>query len=435
MPIMPSEGSPIDDTDVRGLKYFKRLLPLFARLHEVGCQRDSASNRTLHFDEYCTLVMLYLFNPLIDSVRVLQHASGLPSAKKLGLSRFSLGSFSEAPGIFEPDRLKEIIHELAAGARPLPLHPRLADLKHALTLADGTVLEALPRLTRAICAGTHLQKLRDGRDLHAFRLHIQLDLRTFQAIGMDRTGGHTVGDSRENAVLRRSLEPDRCYVADGAYSTRTLLEEIIDKGSSFVMRVREECAHEVIEERELTSQDRAAGIIRDVLVKLGHRNEQMKHPVRLIMLEVTPHIRRTRKGVRPYNGVTSTAYVGQRLCDRLQIVTSLTDLPADLVALIYRQRYSIELFIRLFKHLLGMRHLLSRRPAGVDIQVYCAVIACLLINLQTGRKPDKRMMETVGWYLMGLMGEQQASDELNQPDNRGVKLRAKAELWKKLGVN
>jgi hypothetical protein len=432
MAFMPLEGWPINDSDLCGLKH---LLPLFARLHEVGCERDSAANRTLHFDEYCTLVMLYLFNPLIDSVRCLQHASGLPSIKKLGIGWFSLGSFSEAPGIFEPDRLKEIIRELAADAKPLTQHPRLADLKHALTLADGTVLEALPRLTRAICADTRLHPLRDGRELHAFRLHLQLDLRTFGPIRIERTGAHNVGDLRESAVLGRSLEADRCYVADGAYSTHGLLEEIIDKGSSFVMRVRQACAHEVIKEHSLTPQDRAAGITRDVLVKLGDGTGPMKHPVRLIMLEVTPHLRRTRKGVRPHGGATEKTYVGQRVCDRLQIVTSLLDLPADLVALIYRQRYSVELYLRLFKHLLGMRHLLSRRPAGVDIQVHCAVIACLLINLQTGRKPDKRMMETISWYLMGLMEERQALDELNQPDNRGVKLRAKAELWKKLGVN
>ena len=37
------------------------------------------------------------------------------------------------------------------------------------------------------------------------------------------------------------------------------------------------------------------------------------------------------------------------------IVTNLIDLPAELIALIYLYRYTIELFFRLFKHLLGMR--------------------------------------------------------------------------------
>lgn len=430
---MPSEGSTIDAQDVRGLKYLRRLLPLFERLREVGCRRDVAGNRQLHFDQYCTLVMLYLFNPLIDSLRCLQHASGLPNVQKLGVGRFSLGSFSEGPAVFDPDCLTSIIAELAREARPLAVHPRLKDLKHALTLADSTVLEALPRLARAACAATRVNKRRDGSELHAFRLHTQLDLRTFQPLRIDRTGACNAGDLRESAVLRQTLQAGRCYVGDSAYCSYPMLDQIIDIGSSFVMRVREDCAHEIIEQRPLTPHDRRAGIVSDCLARLGGTHP-MKHQVRLITVEIPPHLRRTRKADRPHGGHTDKGYKGQRVCEKLLMASSFIELPADLSALIYRQRYSVELFFRFFKHLLGMRHLLSRRPTGVDIQVHCAVIACLLINLQTGRKPDKRMMETVGWYLMGLMDEQQALEELTKPDNRGVKLRAKAELWKKLGV-
>ena len=108
-------------------------------------------------------------------------------------------------------------------------------------------------------------------------------------------------------------------------------------------------------------------------------------------------------------------------------------LPAELVALIYSYRYTIELFFRFFKQLLGMRHLLSQRPGGIDIQTYCAVIVCMLINLQTGKKPDKYTVLMLHWYQLGVATEQEVIDHLNQPDNRGVKLRAIDELWKKLG--
>jgi hypothetical protein len=40
-----------------------------------------------------------------------------------------------------------------------------------VTLVDGTVLEALPRLARAACAQTRVLKQRDGRELHAWKLH------------------------------------------------------------------------------------------------------------------------------------------------------------------------------------------------------------------------------------------------------------------------
>jgi hypothetical protein len=36
-------------------------------------------------------------------------------------------------------------------------------------------------------------------------------------------------------------------------------------------------------------------------------------------------------------------------------------------------------------------------------------------------------------YLQGLASDDDVLRELNRPDNAGVKLRAKDELWKKLG--
>jgi len=87
------------------------------------------------------------------------------------------------------------------------------------------------------------------------------------------------------------------------------------------------------------------------------------------------------------------------------------------------------------KQLLGLRHLLSQREEGIDVQVYCTLIVCVLIHLIDGRKrPNKAMRNMVGCYLLGLADEQDVIDFLNKPDNAGVKLRAKEEVWKKLGL-
>ncbi len=72
----------IRDKDITGLKYFEKLLPLFRRLHEVGCDRDAAGNRDLHFDEYCCLVLLFFFNPIVGSVHALSQASALMDLPK-----------------------------------------------------------------------------------------------------------------------------------------------------------------------------------------------------------------------------------------------------------------------------------------------------------------------------------------------------------------
>ena len=88
----------------------------------------------------------------------------------------------------------------------------------------------------------------------------------------------------------------------------------------------------------------------------------------------------------------------------LLIATNLLDLPAWIIALIYRYRWTIDVFFRFFKHMLGCRHWLSRDPAGVEID-YCAIIACMLISLWTGRKPTLRTYEMTCHCFTGLAEE------------------------------
>jgi hypothetical protein len=421
-------AEPLQAEQVQSLKHLKHLLPLFQRLHEVGCERDTAHSRKLHFDGYCALVMLYLFNPLIRALRTLQQAVALPKvAKALGVSHFSLGAFSEAPAVFDPQQLLPIIRELGGQVQPLGQDPRLQQLKEIMTAVDGTVLAALPRLAQAASCGTQYSMARDGKARYGWRLHTQLDLRTLVPHRIDVTGAGNRGPMRENNVLRANLEAGRCYVNDGGYADTKLFDDIVDAQSSYVCRIREDSRLEVVEERLLSEQDLAANVVRDAVVQLGAANAPaMKYPVRLVVVQVQPHPRRTRK---TRQGVVS----GTRYSEVLTLATNMLDLPAELVALIYQYRYTVELFFRFFKHLLGMNHLLSQREEGVQIQTYCALIACLVISLQIGRRPDKRTVEMMGWYLLGLASEQDVLDHLNKPDRRGVKLAAKEELWKKLG--
>lgn len=415
--------------DIKCLGHLKRVFQLLERLHDVGCERDTAQNRTLHFDGYCKLVLLYIWNPLLTSIEGLQRAVGLPQvAKTLGVKRLSAGSFSESVRVFDPEQLKPIIKELTGQLPSYPQDKQLDDLQHVLTLVDGTVLTALATMARRACGvgedgllATRYNTAKNGKAMHAWRLHTQFDLKTFSPHRIDRTGARNSGASREGNVLRAHLEPGRCYVGDGGYADRTLFDAIHEAGSSYVIRAADNSVFEVVEERLLSQAALDAGIVRDVLVRL----EGARHPVRRIEVQVEPHIRRFRSGSRPIDLIALTT--------NLDPATGCQDLAPELIALIYQKRYSVELFFRSFKQLLGMRHLLSQREEGIDIQVYCTVIVCLLIQIISGKKPNKAMATMVGFYLLGLASEQDVLDDLNKPDNTGVKNRARDERRKKLG--
>src|SRR5712692_6125163 len=120
----------IRERDVGGMKLLRELLPLLDRVHDVGCERDKAGNRKLHFDQYCLLVLLYLFNPIVRSLRSIQQASELKKVQRLlGCPRAALGSLSEAASVFDAERLKEIIGELGVQLEPLGRDRRLKDIR------------------------------------------------------------------------------------------------------------------------------------------------------------------------------------------------------------------------------------------------------------------------------------------------------------------
>jgi hypothetical protein len=382
----------VREEDVTGLKYFDKLAPLLARLHDVGCQRDKAGNRTLHYDRYCLLVLLFFFNPVVRSLRAIQQASELRKVqRKLGCARASLGSLSESTAVFQPELLKKIIAELGAQLEPIARDSRLHDVQHTLTLVDGTLLKGLPVLVQA---GTH--DPRTAKLEAKVRLHTQFDLERGVPIRVDVTEGINRGEADERAVLARALEKGRCYVEDRGYAKFKLFNDIVAAGSSYVCRLRDNSVYQAVEQHELSADDTQAGILFDGLVLLGETTkkaaERPDHPLRLVVVKTTPHEKRGSAAGPASNGL-------------LLIATNLLDLPAWIIALIYRYRWTIEVFFRFFKHVLGCRHLLSHDPVGIEIQTYCAIIACMLISLWTGRKPTLRTYEMICYYFTGLAEE------------------------------
>ena len=395
MEAKPSSKPEIRERDVRGLKYFDQLAPLLERLHDVGCDTDRAGNRSLHFDNYCMLVLLYLFNPIVTSLRGLQQASELKNVqKKLGCPRTSLGSLSESVSCFDPERLQEIIAELGAQLEPLGRDARLKDIRHTVTLVDSTLLSALPRV-----AAASLLRETTGSALVKWRLHTHFEVDRHVPTRIDVTpdGG---GDHDERAVLERTIESDRLYVKDRGFAKFTLFNRIVSAGSSYVCRIRDNSSYDVLEERPLTDADREQRVTQDAVVKLGtssKKEARPDHAIRIITIACKPH--RTQGHSQRYGGKGSTGPA----CDGvLRLATNLLDVPAEIIAILYHYRWTIEIFFRFFKQILGCRHLLSRSQNGIEIQTYCAIIACMLISLWTGKKPTLRTYEMICWYLVGM---------------------------------
>lgn len=372
----------VDPETLQGIKYLKSVYPLLQRLAESGTQRDVAGNRLLTFSFYAGLILLRLFNPTLKSLHSLSEASGLRKVQQAlgGGPKASMGSLSESVRVFEPQLLETIFQELLA---KFPAHtPHQSnsgfiplELVRKLTAVDGSALRALPQIVGAVGSSRG----------EKWRLHLQFkvlgEIPRHASLTPDETGGQ----DDERSVLARNLTADLLYLLDRGYERYSLLNDIVAHQSDYVCRAQLRNVP-VLETRELSAVAREARVIADEIVQL----KGVAHPVRRVVIQ------RSGQGRRRTDKTNS---------DTIVLLTNLLDVPAEVIAALYELRWSIELFFKFFKHVLGCKKLLSHKGNGVQIQVYCALIAALLMSLATGNSVNRRVFECICLYFQGWAEE------------------------------
>lgn len=335
----------------------------------------SHPERLLHCADYLSLFLLGLLNPVVRTMRGLCAASHLKRVQREVCSRaVSLGSFSEAQAVMDPALLAEVFTQLTL---ELPVaNDKPAAARRPWLIQDGSLFEALPRMYWALWR-------RQGKAQSQVRLHLSLDL----ARKAPARAAITPGKSCERAAWRTQWQRGDGFVADRYYGEDyQLFGELDEAGVGFVVRLRDEAVINVEEELPLTEADRQARVIRSAWVHLGCQARYRSIRLRVVWVQ-------TEKEV-------------------LRLVTNLglAELSAGEVALLYKERWQVELFFRWVKCILGCRHWLAESPQGTAIEIYLALIAALLLQLYTGQPPNRRMMELIQFYLLGVAD----LDELEQ---------------------
>src|SRR5207248_3774750 len=118
------------------------------------------------------------------------------------------------------------------------------------------LLPALPRMAWALW-------LDDGHKAAKMHLHFEV----LRGIPVQATV--TTGNDSEKQQLRQALEAGRLYVIDRGYAEYQLFQDIIDVGSQFLGRIRDNAVWEVVEERPVGEAARKAGVRSDRVVRLG----------------------------------------------------------------------------------------------------------------------------------------------------------------------
>lgn len=249
----------------------------------------------------------------------------------------------------------------------------------ALTAVDGSLLPALPKMAWALWQDAQHR---------AAKMHVAFEGLRQIPVGVTVTAGH----ASERAEWRRLVQPEGCYVVDRGSADYALCQDLHDLPCHFIARVQHNAAYAIQEVRPVAAAAQAAGVQRDCLIRrvgTAHHTRLLPQPFRVVL--VAP-------GPPPTAGAAAP----------LVLVTNRLDLDAEVVALAYRCRWAVELFVRWLKCVLGCRHLLSQCAHGVRLQVDVAIIASLLIALWVGRPPTTRTYEMLCFYLGGGASDAEA---------------------------
>ena len=347
-------------------QFRRRVLPLLKGKAPTATEQDP--RRTLFAEDYFCSYLFAMLNPVITSMRALCHVSHCQKMRQVTAAPFSPAAFSEGQHVFDPEVLEKVVRQLARQAQGQGQggDARVRRALDALTAVDGTVLRAVPRMAWAPAGGPGT----------AIRLHLHFNV--FDQI--PEAWPITPGNVSEPKVFAQTVKPGALIVADRNYGHDfALLVQLQARGIHFVLRLYNNLVFEPVgPERPLTRADRRAGVVWDRQVRLGVHGDG---PVfRVVRVEAHGEV--------------------------FQFVTTREDLSAELIGLIYRQRWQIELFFKWIKMILNCRHWLAESPQGVETQIYCVLIASLLLMLWTGQRPNKRMVESLRYYWMGLATEE-----------------------------
>jgi Transposase DDE domain len=337
-------------------------------------------NRVLHVDQLVLALLLSFFDPLSRSLRGIEACGDFDGV--IDLPRLARSTTADALAVFDPACLAPLIDDLRR---------RVPDLRHAdadlagvsrkIVAADGTYLTTVCDVAWAL-----KHSKRDGRTQGQVRANVQMDV-----AGWTPRVVTVSGDDHESepSAFAKDLLPGVLYVVDRNFIDFRFISAVLERGSDLVLRVKANSPGvKAAGELPLAAADAEAGVVSDRIVTLPGPGAP---PGRFRLVTIR---RKDRNGKD----------------DAVRLLSNLVDpaVAARVIGAAYRLRWQIELFFKWLKTWARMDHLLSASRNGIAFQLYVAVIAVLMMHVQSGRRVSKYSLIALGRVARGQMALQEA---------------------------
>jgi hypothetical protein len=380
---------------VQGGKYVKILQKFVKNLRDEDVA-NSNGNQKLFLDDVVIAYLLTFFNASIKSLRTIEDFSQTRQGQKhLSIRKICKSTLSDFNALANPERLQPLIHALRKGLDKTQLKRKkkdrdLSSLVAQAVAVDGTFIPALAEVLWAV-----QNRNQHGSQSYRARIDVMLQVDNWipEAIVIPEP------KQGEADSARQHIQPGKIYLYDRGYNNLKLIADhyrLTDVAhpqvlAEFIIRLKKDVAgkkksaigYTTIEERTLTDEDRAAGVVSDRIVQLNSDAARRLKLQNILLREVVIEYEE--------DGETKT----------LSLLTNMLDVSAVVIGQLYRYRWQVELFFRWMKSYSNFRHLISQTKNGMQLNLYVAIIGIMLMYLHTGFRPSKYMFAMMSMVTAG----------------------------------
>jgi hypothetical protein len=367
-------------------------------------------NRNLFADHLLVAHLIAFLSPALKSLRRIEQVFNHAVARRrFGLPRIPKSTLSDAQALFDPTLLDRIITELRRRVPKLPHEPLLDKLLKTLTAVDGTFFALAPRVAWALYNKPNTPAVASKgstRSSTRRKGNIRVDVHFNVISGVPEQAILTDGRTPEYQTLVENLLSGRFYVLDRAYHCYEMMAKILAAGSDFLVRLRQDMLFEVVQEHPLSAADRLAGVLSVQTVRtVGYRGKSAlgKQLLKLVC-------------------------IAQEDGPPMRLLTNRVDLDVDLIGMVYRHRWQVELFFRWLKCMVNFEHFFSESQNGIALQIGAAVIGTLLIALVIQDRPSSYDWAMMTHVINGLLPLDEETLRI-MAESRAE--RARAAKWQK----
>lgn len=254
------------------------------------------------------------------------------------------------------------------GTLPDSLHKRRRDER--LFIVDSTIISLFSSVMSSTGNYGH-----NGRKKGGIKAHVLLRAKDNIPQLVDLTEGKA-GDA--SFLPKINLPKGSIVVMDKAYRNFQQYIRWHKGGITWITRLHERTVYHVQEQQQVSEADQQSGVLEDLRIQLGNPRTHYINAVQQARLIIFNDAQNNRQ---------------------LQFITNNMRLSAAAIADLYKRRWQIESFFKRIKQHFQLHFFLGDNENAIRIQVWCALIADLLIKI-VHHKVHRRKR----WSMANLTG-------------------------------